>query len=167
MMMGLHPAQQRLHQTETGRTAWVTFPTKGGGFGPLEGFEEIVLEPRCDNRPLPHHEGDTLTYVHEGAVAYANSRGESGVMRAGELRRMTGVAQSQQLEANASDSDSAQLFRMKLADNRRAVEPRDEQRRFGIANQRVGLCVIASHDGRNGSLRLQQEALVFSAVLSA
>ncbi|MCA9618917.1 MAG: pirin family protein [Myxococcales bacterium] len=170
-MMGLHRAEDRRHEDRAGRSSWVTFPrsSQTGGqsaFGLLEGAEEILLVKGARSQPLPHHRGDTVTYVHDGAVAYASSRGDAGVVYAGEFRRVTGMARAEQREANGSHTDPALLFRMRLADTGRPIEPHAEQRRFGIADRRAGLCIVASRDGRAGSLHLQQDAVIYSAVLA-
>lgn len=67
-------------------------------------------------------------------------------------------------ETNASH---AQVHFFQLWVRPSAAEARSgrEQRRFSSGDRRGGLCLVASADGRRGSLRIRQDALIFSAML--
>jgi redox-sensitive bicupin YhaK (pirin superfamily) len=105
--------------------------------------------------------------VREGVLAYVNSMGQVGVVRAGEFHRRTATSQLEHREANGSHADSAQVFQIGLRSSAAEVEPSHEQMRFSVADRRGGLCIVASSDARRGSLRIHQDALVYSAVLHA
>jgi redox-sensitive bicupin YhaK (pirin superfamily) len=66
---------------------------------------------------------------------------------------------------NASRTEWAQVFQIGLRPWQRGLESGYEQKRFSAAERRDGLCVVASPDGRKGSLRIHQDALVYSAML--
>jgi hypothetical protein len=68
-------------------------------------------------------------------------------------------------ETNASRTDSAHVFQIWLRPSEAGLPPSHEQKRFSAAERRGVLCVVASPDGRRGSLRIHQDALMCSALL--
>jgi redox-sensitive bicupin YhaK (pirin superfamily) len=110
-------------------------------------------------------EAEIVTYVREGAVTYEDSMGHSGVIQAGEFQRMTAVAGVRHSETNASRSDWAHVFQIRLRCSGDVREPGRERKRFSAADRRGGLCIVASPDARKGSLHLDQDARVYAALL--
>jgi quercetin 2,3-dioxygenase len=163
-------AKQREHDGRRKYELWLTFPPGAAdelnhGFGTLESLNEAHLAPGAGVARHRHHDAEIITYAREGALAYEDSMGRSGVIQTGEFQRMTAGRGIRHLENNASRIDRAQVFQMGLRSWRAGLDPGYEQKRFSAAERRDGLCVVASPDGRRGSLRLQQDALVYSAIL--
>jgi redox-sensitive bicupin YhaK (pirin superfamily) len=153
------------------REAWLTFYPQDGadsladGFGILEFLDEERLPPGAAVPLRPRHDGEIFTYVHEGALAYEDSMGRSGIIRAGEFQRMTAARGVRHSESNASRTDSAHVFRIWLRPKEAGREPGYEQKRFTAAERRDRLCLVASPDARRGSLRIHQDVLIHSALL--
>ncbi len=175
-MITIRRADERRHDRHRKQDVWATFfeqaPTEplAGGFGALDLLNEGRVPPAavvvCPT-VLPPSDAEIVTYVHEGVLAYEDSTGRSGIIAAGEFHRRNAGRTIRHSETNASRTDSAHLFRIWLRPLQSGLEPGDEQRRFGMAERRNGLCVVASPDGRRGSLRIRMEALIFSAVLDS
>jgi hypothetical protein len=108
---------------------------------------------------------EVVTYAREGALAYEDSQGCSGVIQTGEFQRMTTERGIRHNETNASRTEWAQIFQIGLRPRQSGLEAGYEQRRFSAAERRDGLCIVASPDARKGSLRIHQDALVYSAML--
>jgi redox-sensitive bicupin YhaK (pirin superfamily) len=68
-------------------------------------------------------------------------------------------------ESNGSRTDWAHVFQIWLFPSETGLEPSHEQKRFCAAERRGRLCIVASPDARKGSLRLHQDALVYTAML--
>lgn len=160
------------HRVKRGkRDTWMTFSSREGtepptdGFGILMAFNELRIPPGGVSAPHPHEEAEIVTYVYKGTLAQEDSTGKSGVVNSGEFQRMTIARGVRQKEKNASRSDWAQIFRIYLRPSEVGLGSVQEQKRFAIAQRHNLLCVVASPDGRKGSLRLLQDALVFSSVL--
>jgi hypothetical protein len=170
-MIRLRRAQERHHGRRHRREVWLTFDRRdradplADGFGCLEILNEDRLPPRADVPRLPQQDAEVVTYVREGALAYEDSMGRSGVIHAGEFQRMTAGRGIRHSETNASRTDWAHVFRIHLRSSKGGLEPDREQRRFSAAERRGALCVIASPDARRGSLRIHQDVLMYSAML--
>jgi redox-sensitive bicupin YhaK (pirin superfamily) len=106
-----------------------------------------------------------VTYVREGALAYEDSLGFSGVIHAGEFQHLTAGRSIRHREANASRTDWAHVFQISLRSIAAELASSREQRRFSAAERRGRLCLVASPDGRGRSLRIQQDVLIYSMIL--
>jgi quercetin 2,3-dioxygenase len=132
---------------------------------PLELLDEERLSPGAGRPRGPPRGGEVLTYVREGALAYEDSMGRSGVVRAGEFQRRSASRSVRHVEANASRTDGAHLFRIGLPAGAKTQEASLEQARFSSAQRRGVWCLIASPDGRRGSLHLHASACLYATML--
>jgi redox-sensitive bicupin YhaK (pirin superfamily) len=170
-MITLRRNTDRHHVRRGKHDSWFTFDaenpphTRAGGFEVLFAFDEMKLPPGGVAAWVPREDAEIVTYVCEGALAQEDSSGHSGVLHAGEFQTLATGKGIRRKETNASGSDGAHFFRISLRSPEVGLERIHEQRRFGTAQRRNALCVIASPDGRKGSLRIRQDALVFSSVL--
>ena len=170
-MISVRRANARHHNRRSKRDIWRTFdPRDGsdclaGGFGALEALDENRLPPRAEVGRHARAEVEIVTYVREGAVAYEDSLGHTGVIQAGEFQRMSAAHGARHSEANASRSEWAHVFQIQLRRSEAALEPGREQKRFSAAERRGGLCIVASPDARRGSLRLHHDAWMYAALL--
>jgi redox-sensitive bicupin YhaK (pirin superfamily) len=170
-MFTLRRAKERHHDRLHKQDVWHTFYSQGGvdplanGFGALEILNEDHLPPGAGVPHEPRHDAEIVTYVREGALAHEDSEGRSGVIHAGEFQRRTAGRGIRHSETNASRADWAHFFQIWLRPSQAELEPSHEQKRFSAAERRGGLCIIASPDARRGSLRIHQDALMYSAML--
>jgi len=170
-MITLRRNDERRHERRRKQEMWATFHSPGeadplaGGFGALEVFNEDRLPPNAGSSRCSEHDVEVVTYVREGALSYRDSTGRSGVIHAGEFRCMTAARRVQHEQANTSRTDWAHVFQIWLGPAEPGLEPGHEQKRFGAGERRGGLCVVASHDARRGSLFIHQDILMYSALL--
>jgi redox-sensitive bicupin YhaK (pirin superfamily) len=170
-MIALRRARERHHDSRRRQEIWHTFYPQdradplADGFGALESLAEDRLPPGAGLPRCPPRDAEILTYVREGALAYEDSMGRSGVIHAGEFQRMTAGRRIRHSGTNASRADWAHVFQIRLRPSEPGLEPGQEQRRFCAAERRDGLCVVASADARRGSLRVHQDVLMYSAML--
>jgi len=170
-MITVRRAKERYHDRRRKWEVWHTFYPEdradalADGFGTLEILNENRLPPGAGVARHPHRDAEVLTYIREGALAHEDSMGRSGVIHAGEFQRMTAGRGIRHSETNASRTDWAHVFQISLRPSETGLEPSHEQKRFSAAERRGGLCVVASPDARRGSLRIHQDALMYSAML--
>ncbi|HTP25329.1 MAG TPA: pirin family protein [Anaeromyxobacteraceae bacterium] len=169
-MITVRRAKERHHDQRRKQEVWFTFcqdraDPLAAGFGTLEILSEDRLPPGARVPPHPHRDAEIITYVRDGALAQEDSLGRSGIIHAGEFQRMTAGRGIRHSEANVSRTDWAHVFRIWLRPSEAGLDPGDEQKRFSAAERRGGLRIVASPDARKGSLRIHQDALMFSAML--
>jgi redox-sensitive bicupin YhaK (pirin superfamily) len=151
--------------------SWLTFPAPDGSavgassVGSLELISEDRLPPGAAIPARPRHDAEIITYVREGALAYQDSAGRSGVIHAGEFQRMTSERGVHHTERNASRTAGAHVFRIWLRPGPAGLEPTHEQQRFSTAERRGGLRIVAAPDARRGALRIQADVILYSSLL--
>lgn len=169
-MIVLRRADERKYERRRKQEAWSTFSSRdpedplAQGFGTLETLKEGRISPRAGLRQ-PVRDSEIITYVREGTLAYQDALGQPGVIRAGEFQRMTAGCGIRYSEMNASPTDWAHIFQIWLRPSAAKLEPGHEEKRFTAAERRGVLCIVASPDGRRGSLKLHQNAMVYSTTL--
>lgn len=169
-MITFRRAHERHHERRRKQETWLTFSSEHGahplanGFGSLETLQERRLPPRAGHA-VPGQDVEIITYVRDGTLAYYDSMGQSGVLKAGEFQRMTAGSEVRYSETNASPTAWAHAFQFCLRPAVAGLKPGHEQKRFSGGERRGALCVVASPDGRKGSLRVHQDVVLYSAIL--
>ncbi len=93
--------------------------------------------------------------------------GNGSVIRPGELQRMTAGTGVMHSEFNASQSEQAHLLQIWILPERNGLEPGYEQKLFPDHEKRNRWRVVASRDGRDGSLTVHQDIELHSTLLDA
>jgi redox-sensitive bicupin YhaK (pirin superfamily) len=113
----------------------------------------------------PHRDMEIVTYVLEGALQHKDSMGNGSVIRPGDVQYMsagTGVAHS---EFNASQKDPVHLYQIWMFPDKQGHKPVYDQKHFDDAEKRGKLRLVASPDGRDGSVKIRQDNELYVTVL--
>lgn len=170
-MITLRRSTERHHVRLRQHEAWITFARKGrgepraSGFGELFDLIEIRLPPGSGLPAQPFDGAEVVTYVFEGALASDRPNRGFAIDYAGEFLRRTAERGVRHREMNASESEWAHVFQIAFPSAEGGLRPDLETHRFSSAERRGALRVVASHDGRKGSLHLRSQAEIYSAVL--
>jgi len=135
------------------------------GFRSLRVINEDFVAPGAGFGRHGHRDMEILSYVLEGGLEHQDSSGGGGVIRPGEIQFMragTGVTHS---EKNASKSEPVHFLQIWIVPDRRALAPTYGQKTFDREAARKGFVRLASRDGQDGSLQIQQDATVLVTIL--
>jgi quercetin 2,3-dioxygenase len=170
-MITLRKAAERFHTRAGWLDSWHTFSfadhydPERMGFGSLRVINDDTVEPGQGFGTHPHRDMEILTYVLQGALAHRDSTGGGGVIRPGDVQRMsagTGVAHS---EYNASDTEPVHFLQIWIVPERAGVRPGYEQKSFPAQERSGKLRLLASREGHDASLKINQDARVYGALL--
>ena len=114
-----------------------------------------------------HRDMEIITYILEGALKHEDSMGNGSVIRPGDVQRMTAGTGVRHSEQNASDSERVHLLQIWILPNTVGLEPGYEQKAFSEDERRGQLRLIASEDGREGTVLVHQDVSLFASILSA
>jgi hypothetical protein len=114
----------------------------------------------------PHRDMEILTFVLEGRLQHHDSLGNGATIGPGEMQRITAGTGVLHSEFNPSATKAVQLYQVWLLPRRRGLQPGYEQKLFERAPRQAGWQRVASADGRDGALTIQQDAEVFRAELA-
>ncbi len=135
------------------------------GFGPLRVINEDRVAPGQGFGTHGHRDMEIISYVLEGGLAHKDSMGNGSVIREGDVQRMSAGTGVRHSEYNASDSDLVHFLQIWIEPDERGVDPSYEEKHFDAASKRGALRLIASGDGREGSVRIHQDASLYATVL--
>jgi quercetin 2,3-dioxygenase len=154
---------------ERGRTNWgwldsrhtfsfgEYFDPQHMGFRTLRVINDDRVAPGAGFGTHGHRDMEILSYVLEGALAHKDSAGGGGVIRPGEIQFMragTGVTHS---EYNDSSTEPVHFLQIWIVPDTPGLTPAYGQRAYDSAAARRGFALLASRDGRDGSLQVQQD----------
>ncbi|HZH57015.1 pirin family protein [Yanghanlia caeni] len=135
------------------------------GFGPLRVINEDRVLPGRGFGMHGHSDMEIISYVLSGALEHKDSMGNGSVLRYGDVQRMsagTGVMHS---EFNPSSTEPVHFLQIWIMPDTRGVAPSYEEKHFDTASKTGQWRLIASPDGRDGSVRIHQNAHVHAAIL--
>jgi redox-sensitive bicupin YhaK (pirin superfamily) len=115
----------------------------------------------------PHRDMEIVTYVLEGALEHRDSMGNGSVIKPGDVQYMsagTGVAHS---EFNASKTEPVHLYQIWMLPEKKGLKPVYDQKNFSEAEKRGKLRLVASPDGRDGSVKIRQDNELYATILGA
>ena len=135
------------------------------GFASLRVINEDIVQPGMGFGTHGHRDMEIITYILEGALAHRDSMGNGSVIRAGDVQRMSAGRGVQHSEFNHSPDALVHFLQIWILPSAPGIEPGYEEKNFDSASKRGTLHLIASPDGRDGSLRIHQDAAVYAALL--
>lgn len=137
------------------------------GFRSLRVINEDRVVPGAGFPTHPHQNMEIITYVLDGALEHRDSMGNGSVIRRGDVQRMsagTGITHS---EFNHSQKEQLHFFQIWILPGTTGVAPSYEQKFFPDEEKEAKLRLIASADGREGSVTVGQDVSLYAAHLPA
>jgi len=134
-------------------------------FGPLRVINEDRIAPGKGFGTHPHKDMEIVTYPISGAIEHSDSMGNGTVITAGEVQRMTAGSGVRHSEFNHSQTDELHLLQIWLFPEENDLEPGYEQEMFSREDKLDQLRLIASRDGRGGSVTVHQNVDLYASIL--
>ena len=170
-MISIRKAEERGHFNHGWLDTFHTFSfadyydPENMGFRTLRVINDDRVAPGGGFPTHGHRDMEIVTYVLDGELAHRDDMGTGSVIRPGEVQRMsagTGVLHS---EMNPSNQSPVHFLQIWILPERPGIAPGYEQKTFPIDERKGRLRLVASHDGRDGSLTVHQDVDVFTATL--
>lgn len=127
------------------------------GFRALRVLNDDRVAPGAGFSTHGHQDMEILSYVLEGALAHRDSSGGGGVIRPGEIQFMragTGISHS---EYNHSKVEPVHFLQVWIVPDAHGLAPAYAQQPFDEAAAARSFVLLASRDGREGSLEVHQD----------
>lgn len=135
------------------------------GFRDLRVINEDRVAPGTGFGTHGHRDMEIISYVLDGALEHADSMGTRAVIRPGEVQRMTAGTGVRHSEHNHSKQDPVHFLQIWVLPRERNLPPGYEQKRFDDAEKRNALRLVASPDGRDGSVTIHQDVDMYASLV--
>ena len=171
-MITLRKAVDRFHTRIDWLDSWHTFSfgdhydAAHMGFRSLRVINDDTVQPGEGFGAHPHRDMEILSYVLEGGLAHRDSSGGGGVIRPGDVQRMSAGSGVVHSEYNASQVEAVHFLQIWLVPDKRGIAPGYEQKSFAPQDRSGKLRVLASPDARQDSVTIHQDATVYGALLA-
>lgn len=166
-MITSRKSADRVPQIDHGRRSWVSFDGPDPGFRSLHSLREEELAPGAAFQVDASSDLEVLSYLREGSLILLDPAGRTTSLEAGECHRGLSRAGSPQKATNASLTETARVFQVRICPDHALLRTPPEKRRFSRAEREGLLRLMGSRGGRNGSLRLRQDVDVYSSILDS
>jgi redox-sensitive bicupin YhaK (pirin superfamily) len=135
------------------------------GFGPLRVINDDRVAGGGGFPPHPHRDMEIISYVVEGALRHQDDMGNGSVIKPGDVQRMSAGRGVVHAEYNASKTEPVHFLQIWIVPRQRGLASGYEQKFFGEDEKRGRLRLVASPDGADGSVSMQQDARLYATVL--
>jgi redox-sensitive bicupin YhaK (pirin superfamily) len=172
-MITIRRGHQRGHFDHGWLDTWHTFSfgdyydPEQMGFSALRVINDDRVAASAGFPMHPHRNMEIVTYVLEGSLAHKDSLGNGSIIGPGEIQRMTAGSGVTHSEFNPSATGPVHLLQIWIEPNRSGLDPSYEQKAFPLEERKGRLRLVASSDGRSGSLTIHQDASLYDTLLDA
>ena len=172
-MTELRRASERGHENHGWLDSWHTFSfadyhdPEHMGYGPLRVINEDRVQPGSGFGTHGHRDMEIITYVLEGALGHKDSMGNGSTIVPGDVQRMSAGTGVRHSEYNHEKQGVTHFLQIWIEPKRSGVAPSYEQKHFDAREKRGRLRLIASPDGREGSVSMNQEAFLYAGLFDA
>ncbi|MEO5768062.1 MAG: pirin family protein [Polyangia bacterium] len=136
------------------------------GFRSLRVINDDRVAPAQGFGTHTHRDMEIISYVLEGALEHKDSMGTGSVIKPGDVQRMSagsGVAHS---EKNGAESEPVHFLQIWIHPAARGIKPSYEQKHFSPEERQGRVRVVASPDGREGSISINADAVMYASLLN-
>jgi redox-sensitive bicupin YhaK (pirin superfamily) len=136
------------------------------GFGPLLVINEDRVAPGQGFGTHGHRDMEIISYVLSGALEHKDSMGTGSVLHYGDVQRMSAGTGVRHSEFNGSASDPVHFLQIWIQPSVTGIPPSYEEKHFAPESKLGRLRLIASNDGREGSVLIHQDAAIYATILN-
>jgi redox-sensitive bicupin YhaK (pirin superfamily) len=135
------------------------------GWGALRVINDDTVQPGYGFPTHAHRDMEIISYVLEGELAHKDSTGTGAVIRPGDVQLMSAGHGVQHSEFNPSQRNPVHFLQIWIEPKSTGVPANYQQKFFDPAEKRGRLRLLVSEDGRDGSLKMWQDARLYAALL--
>jgi quercetin 2,3-dioxygenase len=169
-MIALRPAHERGHAEHGWLDSWHSFSfaeyhdPRHVHWGPLRVINEDRVQPDQGFGTHSHRDMEIISYVIDGALAHKDSMGNGAAIVPGEVQRMSAGSGITHSEFNHSQDGVTHFLQIWIIPKFRGIKPSYEQKHFSDTEKRGRLRLVASPDGADGSVTINQDASLYAGL---
>ena len=172
-MLTVRKAEDRGHANHGWLDSWHSFSfadyqaLEHMGYGPLRVINEDRVQAGSGFGTHGHRDMEIISYVLEGALGHEDSMGNGSSIVPGDVQRMSAGTGVRHSEYNHSKTGTTHFLQIWIEPKFTGIKPSYEQKHFPPAEKRGRLLLIASPDGREASVSMNQDAFLYAGLFDA
>jgi len=135
------------------------------GFGHLRVINEDRIQPGTGFGTHGHRDMEIISYVLEGTLAHKDSMGNGSTIVPGDVQRMSAGKGVLHSEFNHEKGEVTHFLQVWIEPNVTGISPGYEQKHYDPESKKGKLRLVASPDGREGSVQIHQDACLYATLL--
>jgi redox-sensitive bicupin YhaK (pirin superfamily) len=169
-MNTIRKAQERGHANHGWLDSWHSFSFADYqdpahmGYGPLRVINEDRVQAGSGFGTHGHRDMEIISYVLDGALGHEDSMGNGSSIVPGDVQRMSAGTGVRHSEYNHSKDGTTHFLQIWIEPKFTGIKPSYEQKHFAADEKRGRLRLIASPDGRDGSVSMNQDAFLYAGL---
>lgn len=136
-------------------------------FGDLCAIDEYWLSPNKERSVHGDRDVEIVTYILDGHIEHRDNLGNTLVLQGGDMSCMRAGAGITHFLRNLSDREPAHDLQISIFSETNGVSTSLEGKRFPTTEKLNRLRIVASPDGREDSVRISHNDLIYAAILEA
>lgn len=136
------------------------------GFSVLRVINDDEVAPGTGFPTHGHRDMEIISYILQGSIEHKDSMGHVSRLKAGEAQRMSAGTGVRHSEYNPSSEEPLRFLQIWIQPDQLGIEPGYEQLRIRSKDAPQQLQLLVSPDGRDDSMRIHQNALLYSGRLT-
>ena len=134
------------------------------GFGPLRVINEDRVQPGKGFGTHGHRDMEIISYVLDGQLEHKDNMGTGSIIVPGDVQRMSAGRGVLHSEYNPSRSAPVHFLQIWIEPDVTGIAPSYEQKAITADLKRGRFALIASPDGRDGSVTIHQDARIYAGL---
>lgn len=172
-MVTLRPSQERGYADHGWLKSFHSFSFAGYydpahmGWGNLRVINEDWIASGRGFGTHGHRDMEIVTYVLSGELAHKDSMGNIKAIPPGDVQRMSAGTGVQHSEFNHAPGQTTHLLQIWIEPNELGVTPSYEQTTFAASAKQGRLCLVASPNAAQGSVKIHADACLYAGLFEA
>lgn len=141
------------------------YDSKFLGDSHLHVLTEVWVAPKSGFPNHDHQNMEIISYMLAGHLTHQDGLSHHAVIGPGDVQCISSGAGITHSEYNFSQDEPAHFLQIWIEPQRPSLTPHYTKQNFSAAIRQNQLCLIASPDGRAGSLNVNQDVFIYSTLL--
>ena len=143
------------------------YDAKHMGYRSLRVINDDRVEPGEGFGTHPHRDMEIISYVVDGALEHKDSMGTGSIIRPNDVQRMSAGSGVTHSEYNPQKDAPAHFLQIWIEPAEKGIEPAYEQKAYTPEDKTNQFRLVASPDGTDGSVSINQDVKLYATILES